>query len=82
MSRVLPDIVDLAPLDGVPLRFAWEASVVGARYHGAEGVCLRLRPGDEVDLVREPENAHDANAIRVGHGGELLGYLPAELARA
>lgn len=82
MPRALPDIADLTPLDGAPLRFAWEASVVGARYHGAEGACLRLRPGDEVDLVREPENAHDANAIRVEHGGELLGYLPAEFARA
>ena len=35
-----------------------------------------------MDLVREPGNAHDPNAIRVEHEGQTLGYVPREFARA
>lgn len=31
-----------------------------------------------VDLVPEPKNRHDPNAIAVMHSGKLLGYVPAE----
>lgn len=82
MPRTMSDRADLAPLDGVPLRFAWEFSVVGARYGRREAACRRLHVGDVVDLVREPGNAHDACAIRVEREGRTLGYVPRELARA
>ena len=32
-------------------------------------------------LVLEPDNPHDANAVRVDIGGETVGYLPADRAR-
>ena len=32
-------------------------------------------------LIREPENAHDSNAIRVEVGGYFMGYVPKEIAR-
>jgi hypothetical protein len=32
--------------------------------------------GDRVELVREPDNPHDPNAIRVEWRGRKLGYLP------
>ncbi|MBI9084470.1 MAG: HIRAN domain-containing protein [Desulfobacterales bacterium] len=33
------------------------------------------------DLVREPDNPHDSNAIRVAYLGEIfMGYVPAPLA--
>lgn len=32
-------------------------------------------PGSPVELVREPENPHDANAIAVKSGNETLGYI-------
>ena len=80
MPRAMPDIADLAPRDGVPLRFAWEFVVVGTRYGQREAACRRLCVGDVVDLVCEPHNAHDACAIRVEREGRTLGYVPREFA--
>ncbi|HEY7658339.1 MAG TPA: HIRAN domain-containing protein [Burkholderiales bacterium] len=44
-------------------------------YHGAE-VLRDLRPGERLELVREPENPHDPNAVRVEWRGVTLGYVP------
>ena len=35
----------------------------------------------EYDLIREPDNLHDKNAVWVGFGLFKLGYLPAPLAQ-
>ena len=35
-----------------------------------------LRVGDALELAREPENPHDANAVRVLWRGRVLGYVP------
>jgi hypothetical protein len=37
-----------------------------------------MPPGDALDLMREPENPHDADAIAVYWRGYQLGYLPRE----
>ena len=56
-----------------------EALVVGIKFHrgNADGIAA----GESVQLVREPNNAYDRNAIRVNLGtGETLGYLTKEVA--
>ncbi|MCX6980376.1 MAG: HIRAN domain-containing protein [Verrucomicrobia bacterium] len=56
-----------------------EALVVGIKFHrgNADGIA----PGESVQLVREPNNAYDPNAIRVNlRNGETLGYLTKEVA--
>ena len=35
-----------------------------------------LKVGDALSLVREPENTHDARAVRVEWNGHMLGYVP------
>ena len=35
----------------------------------------------EGSLIREPDNEHDANAVAVFIGGEIIGHVPAFLAR-
>ena len=35
-----------------------------------------MREGDRLDLVPEPENRHDQNAIAIRHNGCHLGYVP------
>ena len=35
-----------------------------------------LKPGDRLELVREPRNPYDANAVRVEWRGVKLGYVP------
>ena len=41
-----------------------------------------MKVGDALTLVREPDNAHDANAVRVEWHGVKLGYLPRRENRA
>jgi len=56
-----------------------EALVVGIKFH--RGHTDGIVSGETVDLVREPENAYDPNAIRVNlANGETLGYLTKEFA--
>ncbi|OHC63519.1 MAG: HIRAN protein [Rhodocyclales bacterium GWA2_65_20] len=50
--------------------------LAGFQYHAGNALWDRMREGDTLALVREPENAHDANAVRVEWRGHMLGYLP------
>lgn len=50
--------------------------LAGFRYHEAPMAFGELRIGDRLDLVREPDNAHDPNAVRVEWRGHRLGYVP------
>ena len=50
--------------------------LAGFRYAEAAEVWPYLATGDALDLVREPENPHDANAVRVEWRGRKLGYVP------
>ena len=35
-----------------------------------------IRPGDRLQLIREPDNRHDRNAVRIEWKGQQLGYVP------
>ena len=48
----------------------------GLRYHDAKVVWDQMKVGDTLTLVREPENPHDGNAVRVEWNGRQLGYIP------
>lgn len=50
--------------------------LAGFRFHEAARVWPELKRGDELQLVREPGNPHDANALRVEWRGRVLGYVP------
>lgn len=50
--------------------------LAGFRYAEAAEVLPLLSPGDALELVREPGNPHDANAVRVEWRGRKLGYVP------
>ena len=52
------------------------APLAGFRYYAAAEVWQELRVGDALELARESDNAHDANAIAVRWRGRKLGYLP------
>ena len=52
------------------------AALAGYRHHEGATVWGDLRIGDRLQLVREPENPHDASAVRVEWRGRKLGYLP------
>jgi hypothetical protein len=50
--------------------------LAGFRFHEAAQVWPELKAGDALELSREPDNPHDANAIRVEWQGRVLGYVP------
>jgi len=52
------------------------APLAGLRYYEANQVWSELRPGDALRLVRDPDNAHDGNAVGVHWRGRMLGYVP------
>jgi hypothetical protein len=64
--------------EGVPsLRLlVQESRLAGYRYADAADVWPLLRVGDALELSREPDNPHDANAVRVQWRGRKLGYVP------
>jgi len=50
--------------------------LAGFAHYAAAAVWPQLQVGDALELVREPDNAHDPNAVRVAWRGHMLGYLP------
>jgi HIRAN domain len=64
-----------APAQNVRL-LVQSSPLAGFGYHEAAAVWKQLAVGDRLDLVREPANAHDPNAVRVEWHGRKLGYVP------
>ena len=55
--------------------------IVGVSFEGRQHVVAGLTVGASLDLVREPDNPHDPNAIAVRFGTLQLGFLRREIAR-
>lgn len=74
-------------VQGKPVLMFKEKSVrvVGYSHNNEDGTSRQdfirmIGKTDIVQLVREPENKFDPNAIQVLHEGNKVGYLPAKLA--
>jgi hypothetical protein len=50
--------------------------LAGSQYYAVGESWREMRVGDRLDLIREPDNRHDARAIRVEWRGRKLGYVP------
>ena len=50
--------------------------LAGFTFHEAPAVFAALRADDELTLLREPDNPHDANAVSVYWHERKLGYVP------
>ena len=50
--------------------------LAGSQYYAVGEQWREMRVGDHLDLIREPDNRHDRNAIRVEWRGHKLGYVP------
>ncbi len=55
--------------------------VVGVSFEGRQDVVGGLTPGDRLELVREPQNTFDVNAVAVRYGALALGFVRREIAR-
>ena len=56
--------------------------LAGARFRPAEAqaVVLELEPDATLDLVREPENPYDPNAIQVHSDEHFIGFVAKQVA--
>jgi hypothetical protein len=72
LARVLAALLGPAPAPGVLLR----AAVAGYAYYVVPGQTEALRPGDPVELIREPDNPADPDAIALHWQGQKIGYVP------
>ena len=50
--------------------------LAGFQYYAGKRVWPELKVGDALILIREKDNPHDANAVRIEWRGEKLGYVP------
>jgi hypothetical protein len=50
--------------------------VAGFQFHEGKLLWDQLKVGDALMLVRESDNPHDAQAVRVHWNGHMLGYVP------
>jgi hypothetical protein len=53
-----------------------QSPLAGFQYYDGKVVWDNMRVGDALTLVREPQNPHDSNAVRVDWKGQPLGYVP------
>ena len=56
--------------------------LAGSQYYAMEIFWSEIKVGDALALIREPDNKHDRNAIRVEWRGHQLGYVPRAQNRA
>jgi hypothetical protein len=56
--------------------------LAGSQYYALADFWTEIKLGDALELIREPDNAHDRNAIRVEWRGHKLGYVPRAQNRA
>jgi hypothetical protein len=53
-----------------------DSPLAGFQYHAGKLLWSQMKVGDALTLVREPDNAHDAKAVRVEWQGHKIGYVP------
>jgi hypothetical protein len=53
-----------------------DSPLAGFQYHHGKTLWQEMQAGDMLELIREPNNAYDAKAIRVDWRGQKLGYVP------
>lgn len=82
LKLLIAAFVVSAACEPLPARGAEAVIVVqrsllaGYRHYDGGGVLRDLKPGARLELVREPDNPYDANAVRVEWRGVKLGYVP------
>jgi hypothetical protein len=88
----MPRQTGKSPADGIGKTSAkmtrtYIMSVAGVSYNNDDGsnrqtIISRCRPGEQLMLIREPENTFDPGAVKVVRtNGWQLGYLPAHMTR-
>ena len=62
------------------LKLVVTLAVRGVTFNNRQEAVALINPGEFLDLCRELDNPHDANAVSVWSKGKKLGYIPREVA--
>lgn len=62
-----------------PSRNLFSFHISGFQYHDGALVLSKLRVGDRLELVPEPDNPYDPEAVAVKYKGTMLGYVPGDM---
>ena len=54
--------------------------VAGVSFEGRQEIIKQVNEGDAVELVPDPANVYDKNAIKVMHNNNQIGFVPADRA--
>jgi hypothetical protein len=68
--------LSLSALAGEVRILVQSSPLAGFRYYAGETLWQEMREGDRLALIREADNPHDGNAVRIEWRGQKLGYLP------
>ncbi len=66
---------------GIGERDSFPTKVMGVSFEGRQDMVAGLRPGQELELRRQPDNPADANAIAVWYGTFHIGFLRKQIAK-
>ncbi len=66
---------------GIGERDSFPTKVMGVSFEGRQDLVAGLVPGLELELQRQPDNPHDANAIAVHYGALQIGFLRKQIAK-
>jgi single-stranded-DNA-specific exonuclease len=72
--------LDRDPYASIGDSFGFNTKIVGVTFEGRQDSIAGMQPGHELELVRQPENAFDPNAIAVHYGRLQLGFLKKAIA--
>ena len=82
MKPTLPAAL-IAALSAVPAAPAAQTQLIvqssplaGFQFYAGRELWGDIRVDDALELVREPDNAHDPHAVKVLWRGHMLGYVP------
>ena len=69
------------PFAGIGDAHSFYTKIVGVSFEGRQNSIAGLQEGYALDLVRQPDNPKDSNAIAVCYGAMQLGFLRAQIAK-
>src|SRR3984885_6527183 len=69
------EFLDRDPYASIGDSFGFNTKIVGVTFEGRQDLIAGLQPGQELELVRQPENAFDPNAVAVHYGRLQLGFV-------
>jgi single-stranded-DNA-specific exonuclease len=67
--------LDRDPYASIGDSYGFNTKVVGVTFEGRQDLIAGLQPGQALELVRQPENAFDPNAVAVHFGRLQLGFV-------